>query len=213
MRTEFYLPGEIYIPKDVSDLVQKVYSDTDIEIEETYRKAYEDCKIEYHAHKQNKKFQADKFALANPKHNVGPDKNISKWLENSNNIAELSETKGACEVRDSADSIELICLQEKVGGYGYFGDKNALGELDNNLAKEIAKHTIKLPTGMSYGENLDKYIEILENYYIKYLRNWDKYTWLKGNLAIIFDKNGDFDLGNCNLNYAEKLGLSYERKE
>lgn len=213
MRTEFYLPNEIFIPKDVSDLVQKVYSDEDIEIEETYREAYEEYKNKYQSYKENKGEQAKTFALANPKYKVRPDKNISKWLENSNNIAELSETKGACEVRDSEDSIELICLQEKNGGYGYFGDNNALGELDNNLAKEIAKHTIKLPAGMSYGENLDKYIEILENYYIKYLRNWDKYTWLKGNLAIIFDKNGDFDLGDYNLHYDEKLGLSYERKE
>ena len=213
MRTEFYLPGEIYIPKDVSDLVQKVYSDTDIEIEEPYRKAYEDYKIEYNAHKKNKKFQADKFALANPKHNVRPDKNIRDWIKNANNLAELSETKGACEVRDSADSIEVICLQEKDSGYGFFGDENALDKLDNNLAKEIAKHTIKLPTGMSYGENLDKYIDILENYYIKYLKDWDKYSWLKGNLAIIFDKNGDFDLGDYFLHYDEKLGLTYERKE
>lgn len=104
-------------------------------------------------------------------------------------------------------------MQEKNGGYGYFGDSNALGELDNNLAKEIAKHTIKLPTGMSYGENLDKYINILENYYIKYLKDWDKYSWLKGNLAIIFDKNGDFDLGDYFLHYDEKIGLTYERKE
>lgn len=213
MRTEFYLPNEIFIPKDVSDLVQKVYSDEDIEIEETYREAYEEYKNKYQSYKENKGEQAKTFALANPKYKVRPDKNISKWLENSNNIAELSETKGACEVRDSADSIELICLQEKDSGYGYFGDENALGKLDNKLAKEIAKHTIKLPTGMSYGENLDKYIDILENYYIKYLKDWDKYSWLKGNLAIIFNKNGDFDLGDYFLHYDEKLGLTYERKE
>lgn len=213
MRTEFYLPSEIFIPKDVSALVQKVYAKDDIEIEETYKELYESKKNKYLSEIDNKKDQARKFALANPKHNVGPDKNIRKWIENSNNIAELSETKGACEVRDSADSIELICLQEKDSGYGYFGDNNALGELDNKLAKEIAKHTIKLPTGMSHGENLDKYIDILENCYIKYLKDWDKYSWLKGNLAIIFNKNGDFDLGDYFLHYDEKLGLTYERKE
>ena len=213
MRTEFYLPDEIYIPKDVSDLVQKVYVEDDIEIEETYKELYENKKNKYLSEIDNKKDQARKFAIANPKHNVRPDKNISKWLENSNNIAELSETKGACEVRDSADSIELICLQEKDSGYGYFGDENALGKLDNKIAKEIAKHTIKLPTGMSYGENLDKYINILENYYIKYLKDWDKHSWLKGNLAIIFNKNGDFDLGDYFLHYDEKIGLTYERKE
>lgn len=213
MRTEFYLPSEIFIPKDVSDLVQKVYAKDDIEIEETYKELYESKKNKYLSEIDNKKDQARKFALANPKHNVGPDKNIRKWLENTNNLAEISETKGACQVRDSADSIELICLQEKDSGYGYFGDNNALGELDNKLSKEIAKHTIKLPTGMSHGENLDKYIDILENYYIKYLKDWDKYSWLKGNLAIIFNKNGDFDLGDYFLHYDEKLGLTYERKE
>lgn len=213
MRTEFYLPSEIFIPKDVSALVQKVYAKDDIEIEETYKELYESKKNKYLSEIDNKKDQARKFALANPKHNVGPDKNIRKWIENTNNLAEISETKGACQVRDSADSIELICLQEKDSGYGYFGDNNALGKLDNKLAKEIAKHTIKLPTGMSHGENLDKYIDILENYYIKYLKDWDKYSWLKGNLAIIFNKNGDFDLGDYFLHYYEKLGLTYERKE
>ena len=79
-------------------------------------------------------------------------------------------------------------LTKKDGGYGFFWDENALREIDNKLAEEIAKHTIELPTCMSYGENLDTYIEILENYYIKYLRKWDKYTWLKENLAIIFYK-------------------------
>ena len=109
MRTEFYLPDEIFVPKDVSDLVEKVYYDTDIEIEETYRKAYDGYKMEYQDYKDSKKSQAKTFALVNPKYKVRSDKTIRQWLENSNNIADLSETKGACEVRDSADSIELIC--------------------------------------------------------------------------------------------------------
>lgn len=42
---------------------------------------------------------------------------------------------------------------------------------------------------------------------------WDEYSWLKGNLAIIFDKDGNFEIYDYILHYDMKMGLTYMGKE
>ena len=82
---------------------------------------------------------------------------------------------------------------------------------------EIAKRTIKLPNAVYYDKDngyiIDKVIEDLEKYYLANLSDWDDQAWLKNNLAIIFDSNNEFRLGDKVLLYDEKYGLIVKKEE
>lgn len=212
MRTEYFLPNEIDIPEDVSNLVQEVYSREDIDIDDKYLGDYIGYKNEYESVIRNKKAKAKVFCLHDPKKITREDKNIKNWISNSNDASELSDMKASCQVRDGIDSVEFICLQEKEEGYGFFQSKHSIDKLDYEVAKEISKHTIKLPMALSYPVFIDKLIKELEKFYTINLKEWDNYTWLKGNLALIFDKNGEYKFGDYILKYEENLGLSYEKR-
>ena len=83
-----------------------------------------------------------------------------------------------------------------------------LNPADNRTAMEIAKRTIKLPSAAYYGQGIDKVIEKLEDYYKEHFADWDNQRWLKGSLAIIFDKNNEFVLDKIlRLRYDNKYGL------
>ena len=111
------------------------------------------------------------------------------------------------QVRDSADTVEVIALRHCEGGYEFLDKPGCIDPTDNKTAMEIAKRTIKLPSAAYYGYGIDKVIEELEKYYIEHFKEWDKQLWLKGSLGIIFDEHNVFRLFDKILLYDEKYGL------
>lgn len=132
-------------------------------------------------------------------------------------MAESSDVKANAQVRDSSDTIEVIALKTCEGGYEFFDQAGILDPSDNKTAMEIAKRTIKLPNAVYFdkenGYIIDKIIEDLEKYYLENLSAWDNQAWLKNSLAIIFDSNNEFRLGNKVLLYDEKYGLIVKKEE
>lgn len=100
-------------------------------------------------------------------------------------------------------------------GYGIFEDgldiTNQIGNY--NIDKEIAKNTLRLPRLLSLPHNIDKTIELLENYYKIHLLKWEKSTWLKGELGIIFDEENKFEINGVTLKYDTKYGVYVLREE
>lgn len=203
MRTEFYLKNEIFIPKDVPNLIEGTYSDKDIEIDKSYKSLYNEYKKEYESYENDKREKAKTFAIRKPYKYIGIDKTIRKLLANSNH-----DKDQILKVRDGINSIEVICLKKKNSDYQTLSKTY----IDNNLARKIASQTIRLPVGMTYKKDFDKAINFLEDYYKKNLTNWDNSYYLKNKLTIIFDENDNFTLGDYNLHYDEKLGLIYEKR-
>lgn len=203
MRTEFYLKNEIFIPKDVPNLIEGTYSDKDIEIDKSYKSLYNEYKKEYESYTKDKREKAETFAIRNPYKYIGIDKTIRKLLANSNHDKDQT-----LKVRDGINSIEVICLKKKNSDYQTLSKTY----IDNNLARKIASQTIRLPVGMTHKKDFDKAINFLEDYYKKNLTNWDNSYYLKNKLTIIFDENDNFTLEDYNLHYDEKLGLTYKKK-
>ena len=217
-RTEYYLPEKINLPNDISHLVQLVYSGGDLDLEEIYKEKYEGYK------KANKKIISDKKGKANdyridiPEIDyIDTEFNIHELFNNSERIVELSDIKALGKVRDSSDSVEVIALKSCEGGYEFFDKSGPLDPSDNKTAMEIAKRTIKLPNAVYYDKDngyiIDKIIEDLEKYYLTNLSPWDNQAWLKNSLAIIFDSNNEFRLGDKVLLYDEKYGLIVKKEE
>lgn len=215
-RTEYYLPEKINLPNDISHLVQLVYGDGDLDLEEDLQKLYEKYMDKRYKEIDDKEVKAKVYRLDKPLKKVAERKNLSNWLKNSNKMAESSDIKANAQVRDSDDSIEVIALKVCEGGYEFLGQEGALDPSDNRTAMEIAKRTIKLPNSVYFdkenGYIIDKIIEDLERYYLENLSDWDNQSWLKGTLGIIFDENNEFRLGDKLLFYDEKYGLVVKKE-
>ncbi|MHA6602990.1 CRISPR-associated helicase Cas3' [Aerococcus urinae] len=210
-RTQYFLPDELNIPSDISSLVQAVYSDQTMDLSDDIRVKYEEMHKKYERYLKRKKAKAKGYLLASPDHSG--KKSLVGWLKSPS--TEESEEKAYAQVRDSQETIEVIALKKIGNGYGTFAEEVDLSEkIDDPLvAKEIAKETLRLPYQLSYLYNgiIDKNIDFLEKYNLKYLSEWQEQSWLKGNLGIIFDENHEFVINDYKLMYDRKYGLICER--
>ena len=209
-RTEYYLPAGIELPKDISHLVQEVYSDNELNLSGYSSKLQQDynCyKDKNSSNTEKKEAKAKIYRLGIPLMRISEDKNLAEWIKNDDHSAEASEVKACAQVRDGIDVLEVIALKSCAGGYELLDVPGRLNPADNRTAMEIAKRTIKLPSAVYYGQGIDKVIDKLEDYYKEHFTDWDKQRWLKGSLAIIFDKNNEFILFDKILRYNNKYGL------
>lgn len=217
-RTEYFLPEKINLPNDISHLVQLVYSRGDLDLDGDLSKLYEESRKANDERILKQEDKADNYRIDIPLiDEIIPEYNIREWFSNSERIVELSDVKAGGKVRDSADSVEVIALKACEGGYEFFDQGGSLDPSDNKTAMEIAKRTIKLPNSVYFdkenGYIIDKIIEDLEKYYLENLSSWDNQAWLKNSLAIIFDSNNEFRLGDKVLLYDEKYGLIVKKEE
>ena len=215
-RTQKLLPKEIFLPRDISPLVQSVYDDTEIHWDEGVKETYKSAKKKHAINIMKKTNTAqNQFLLRKPHLKIKPDKyNLIGWLDTS--ITFDSEENAFAQVRDAEESIEVIMLMKYGTGYGYFGKKEDVsGQVENyKLAKEIAKQTLKLSSSIArfaFG-NIQKTIEWLEEYNRENLYSWQQQPWLKGSLGILFEpvddrKTGRFYLGDVILMYNYDIGL------
>lgn len=212
-RTEYFLPEKINLPNDISHLVQLVYSEKELTLDNKIVEIYNEYRNKFIKNKKEKEFKAKGYRIDCP---IAPDFSeedlIVKWIEHPKNVAELSEVKASAQVRDSDESIEVIALKKCEGGYEFFDEKGLIDITDNKTAMKMAQHTLRLPRQVFYNEGIDKIIKLLKGYYFENLSDWDNQSWLKNNLGIIFDENGEFKIFDKILKYDQKYGLIVEKE-
>lgn len=210
-RSQYYLQDKISIPKDISKLVQKVYSNDDLNLDGDLAKKYKEFIEADQIFEEKKKARAKAFIL----NQVRSKRDITMvdWLQG--NAILKTEEKAYAQVRDSRETIEVIALKKINDGYGFFGSHEDISKRINEkrIARNIANNTLKLPTILTSNFNIDKTIDELERYNMNKLKDWQDKVWLKGSLGIIFDENNEFILGDYRLTYSEKYGLKYEKLE
>lgn len=212
-RTEYFLPEKINLPNDISHLVQLIYLEKELSLDNKYVEIYNEYKRKYKTNKANKESLAKNYMLEKPKiTRISEDKNITDWLENKNDDVEASDAKASAQVRDSDESIEVIALKKCECGYEFFDEEGLLDITDNKTAMKMAQHTLRLPRQVFYNEGIDKVIKLLEDYYNENLSDWNSQSWLKNNLGIVFDENGEFKIFDKILKYDQKYGLIVEKE-
>ncbi|AMB99969.1 CRISPR-associated helicase Cas3 [Aerococcus urinaehominis] len=209
IRTQACLPEKINLPTDISPLVQKVYDESLVFEFENNQDHYDKASTDYQQLLTRKEKGAQTYRLSPP---PSKHRNIIGWLSGTN--PNTSEEYGYAQVRDSDESIEVILLKRHGQGYSLFNEDEDISAAieDAGIAKAMAQETIKLPGALSRNYNIDTTIKQLEEDYNKYLSNWDKQPWLKGQLGLILDEQGYYRLGEFILSYTKKYGLEM-RKE
>ncbi len=206
MRTQYYLPDRVFLPTDISPLVQKVYGDAELALDEASAETYQKAKSQHEYKIQQKEHAAKTYRINKPHSRL--QKSLVGWLQNVNLYAEEC---GHAQVRDADETVEVILVQACGTGYSFVGEKADIsGELnDPAIAQKLARQTITLPRAVTY--NIDKAIKELEEYNRKYLAAWQRQPWLKGCLGIILNDQGNFPLGQFCLKYSSSQGLSYQK--
>lgn len=219
MRTQYFLDKykEIAIPGDISELVQDVYSDSDIDISESLKKIYMEYKefdeeINSLRERKAKTYRIDNPVVIDRSNRILKKDNLIGWINNS--IKEDSDEKCYAQVRDGIETIEIIVVKKVGNGYGLFDSEVDISMRvdEDDIAKNIARNTIILPRFFSAPYIIDKTIDELEKYNYKYLEKWQKTTWLRGCLGIVLDEDNEFELLGKTIKYEEKYGISIVEK-
>ncbi|MDR1603966.1 MAG: CRISPR-associated helicase Cas3' [Gracilibacteraceae bacterium] len=207
MRTEArikQLQGIVTIPKDVAGLVNDVYSDKELSIadQELYESAVEKHKDEC----DRKVDKAEHFLLKTPELNdpeLEPETilgMLDMGVQTGNENAKRDENVGLAMVRDTDPSIEVIVVEHDNNL-----DRNARPGDDS--AKELAKHTIRLPRSLCGALVVEKTIKELENLAIQELNEWSQSPILKDELFILLDEYGETTICGRKLRYNREYGL------
>ncbi len=213
LRTEKVLGKEIMIPRDIPDMVQRVYNQEDsLGLDgELYRNAREIYDNDF----KDKRQRAKKYLLTTPE---SFQKEISNILDNSDDSSEKMAEAG---VRDSLSSIEVLLMKENAVGDILFvkegSDKvpslSASRIPDNKDGRKIAMQRLRLPHIFTATWNKRKVIEELEDRNRLRLAEWQMSPWLRGELVLLLDENNQTELNDYRLFYSFEKGLEYERKE
>ena len=203
IRTQHFLPDTIRVPSDIPVLIQEVYGDEDLKLDGSLKEKYEEAKRKQQIEIEKKKSKAQQFKIDHP----NPNKTLIGWLREMD-ISETEET-AAAQVRDIQETIEVIAVKKTGNGYGTFKDNvDVLGRIsETRISKDLAGQTIRIPGHIIRKQGISHEIKWLEDYNRKSLSEWQKEPWLKGELGIIFDEDGTFDLNGTELKYDNEYGL------
>jgi CRISPR-associated endonuclease/helicase Cas3 len=212
MRTKTLLPPKLILPQCIPQLVQDTYNNSltlspeptgYIEAEQRWLNLIKDKE------KRAKDFRID---------NVWPGtrQNLVGWL---NTDIPVTERHGEAAVRDTDESIDVLLVQE-IGGRICFlswvekgREVSAYETPDVKTARALARQSLRLPSVLCKPWVIKKTIEELENINIERISEWQKSSWLKGELFLILDENGSIKLGDYRLTYDRYYGLLYKKEE
>ncbi|PKY88589.1 CRISPR-associated helicase/endonuclease Cas3 [Falseniella ignava] len=205
-KTQLYLPDTLLLPEDISPLVQKVYQTENIEALSTMKEDH-DNKI------ANKESKAKKFRISDPLYPSPLRKKVSLNGLLKNSHPDESEEYSYAQVRDTQETIEVILVKKKGMGYTFIdSDEDISGKIeDYGVSKRLSLETITLPLALTQPYNVSETIKDLEVLNLRYLRDWQNNTWLKGSLGIILNEDLETVLNGYRLMYTLSKGLTYER--
>lgn len=196
-KTDYFLKDRVNIPSDISDLVQKVYSETtDTEI-----KNLKEAKQIFAIKQKKSKHKANGYQIEGP----DDEETLHGWLDNDSGT-DLKDSKAEVAVRDTNESIEIVLLYQDDKGY-HLLDGRSIEDISDNI---IAQQLIRLPHALTV--NIESSIEELERITDKHFPQWKYSNWLKGSLVLVLDKNKETEFNGFSVKYSQDLGLIYKKE-
>jgi CRISPR-associated endonuclease/helicase Cas3 len=132
-------------------------------------------------------------------------------------VSDASGKRGEAAVRDAGDSIEVIAIQLKDGGFYTLpflpggGVLLSGAQMEENLADSLAGYTLKLPPVLTAPWKIEQTIAALEQNNQQLPPDWQSSPWLKDELFLVLDENNSAQVGDYRLTYHQELGLRAER--
>ncbi len=209
MNTRALLPKMLELPGDIPRLVQGVYNPEGVEVAPDLQSQYELAKEAEDNKTRNKRSKAGTFQIAHP---FRGGSNLVGWLDTGIS-RDPTGKRGEAAVRDIENTLEVLVVQCCKGGYQmlpwlakYGGHPIPVHEPPGReLAKAMAECSIQLPREMCF--KLDDTIEELEEIALGEIYEWQKSSWLKGELFLVLDEQLKTELCGYRLHYDQAYGL------
>jgi CRISPR-associated endonuclease/helicase Cas3 len=187
----------VTIPRDIPALVEAAYDGGGDQ------RLYEHWCNEM----EKQRCEAEKFKIVMPS---GRERaTIVNWLYTGIG-SDPSGKRGERAVRDTEPTIEVLTVFAHAEGFTTIdGTPIPVRDIDDETARHLARQSVRLPVWLS----VNACIEELEDISKKKFSHWQQSTWLKGELFLVFDENGEATLNGCRLRYSKTDGLCWSRDE
>lgn len=196
--------GTIRIPDDVASLVNRAY-DPELEAPKEWREEWVKAEAKEDEFLWMQKQSAEEFCIGPP---FSSD-TLETW---SGGMSIAEEARGVAQVRDADESFEVIVVQRRDGRiYPLPGQEHedmpvdGTVEIDNLIAKSLARCTVRLPGWVVKDEDLFEMESDGQE-------SWQASPWLKGQLPLVLNDRFERELSTVLLAYDYELGLLIERK-
>ena len=208
-RTAKLLPDTIWLPDDISPLVQEVYRNVDKNMNQESQKLWDDYNNE--AEKRRRKAAAYRI--------IGKrdfDETIHNLLDSSISNREADALR---QVRDGEASISVLLMVEQEDGVAGFVPWQSDGERipwDHVPAEEecckILQQKVQLPRILSV-YHFEECIAQLEEYNAEKLSEWQRSRWLAGEYIMMLSGELETELCGYILKYSKNNGLMCRKEE
>ncbi|MGV0341806.1 CRISPR-associated helicase Cas3' [Corynebacterium mastitidis] len=205
------LSGGLRRPDDIAPLVHATY-DPEAEAPEAWREAWDAARAQSAEARKRSEHRAGLYQVPGV-HAAARFHSLFQRYHRGE--ARKGEEAGAAQVRDADPSIEVIPIMGTEYGYrplGYEGAEIAEGATpEGPLGLRLARNTLRLPARLTrYERDFERVIDQLER---ETPVGWRGSHLLKGQVALVLDKNREVDLAGTLLRYSEELGLEQVRNE
>lgn len=198
-------------PQDIPALVAAGYSE-DLEPPAPWADEWRTAREQADDERARRERKAKTFCLGDPFYETS----LVGWLQGRTNDRG-EEVAGAAQVRDGDEGIEVIVVTRDGSGDvrllpGADGEPGALlpdvsfDPPDPGLAREVARHSLRLPAAMSRGRRGDAVIRELERLGADFT-GWQQSRWLRGTLVLRLDGQNRVELSGSFLHYDRDRGL------
>ena len=210
-RTREAMPESLALPDDIAPLVQGVYAFPETEPSEVMRRARE----------RMDKNIGDKQAKAGVYLLKAPER-ASAWNPATlHGLLSLEETAdevtAEASVRDSGPSVEVLLLRRSGDRGARVPGIDCAVSLDRvpagPEAVAIARQRLKLPWALCAPGAVDQTVAELERQTRVSAPEWEQSPWLRGELLLLLDEDGEAHLNGYRLRYDEKRGLLWEKEK
>lgn len=211
--TRILLKDKLSVPSDIPRMVHAAYSDEPIQNGlhrcQDYLESFEEMKK---ARKQ-KEEKASVFQICNPYAPGLLKKGMTDWLKNRA-TDDPSGNRALATVRDTNGSVETVLVKDNGDGTispisGDIEIKINVGDpIDEGVAFILAGCKVSLPNRFVSDRMISKTLCELSDMTNKAIpRSWVSNGWLKDELFLVSDVNGNVKLNGINMKYSSKEGL------
>ncbi|GAA1797100.1 CRISPR-associated helicase Cas3' [Leucobacter iarius] len=220
LRTLAVLEGRdrIALPDDIAPLVQAAYSDREPAVSGEWVAPLARAKGDFERKRAKDRHTAEPFLLRSvPRSRTS----LVKWALNSVGDAESGERRGRAAVRLSGESLEIFALfgseDERLHTPDWWGDGPAEVPLnsvpDRKTARRILRAAVRIPEGQCQRYGIEQLITDLENLPVNAPQWLQQAIELRGELMVVFDRDGRCVLPRAVLRYSERDGLIVEARD
>lgn len=209
---------QVVLPSDIPRLVRLAY-DREMSAPDGWQAAWASAEESAASERAKALARASAYLLSEPRRYS----TLNGLVEVAAKDPEDAVAQGQSQVRDSDEGLEVIVLFRDDNGLlrvpesaPRFASRVVPTNLewvpaDEPLAKSMASCTLPLPAAMCMPSKIQSVIDALENQ--AFLAGWQSSRWLRGQLALVFDTQGDAHVADYSLHYDQEQGLVFQQME